>query len=143
MYWFLCFLHLTNEIDMYKNLIQTHICAKVETRKHSGSGNCKLRVGDDGTLSDSCRSREVNDRSETTSCSCTVSSVEEDGGLAVVSTTTKAANVGVCSSRRSSTSSALCRLDKPSPRPSHLSVNSRKITGRLFSALNTFCSLRR
>ena len=44
-----------------------------------------------------CRSREVSDRSATTSCSCSVSSVEEDCGLAVVGTTTKATNVSICS----------------------------------------------
>ena len=90
-----------------------------------------------------CQSHEVSDRSATTSCSRSVSSVEEDGGLAVVNTTTKAASVGVYSSRSSSASSALCRLDNFNQDLPNLSVNSRKIAGRLLSALNSFCSCRR
>jgi len=80
------------------------------------------------------RSGQVSVRSElTVARSCTVAtSVPEERGHSVVDSTTTAANVGICSSRSSSTSSVLCRLDYLP----NVSVNSRKISGRLCSAFS-------
>ena len=57
-------------------------------------------------------SRQVSDRSELMVVRSTVAtSIPEERGRSVVDSTTTAANVGICSSRSSSTLSTLCRLD--------------------------------
>jgi len=106
-----------------------------------------------------CRSHEVSDTLQTTTCwlslgvsdrsemraarSCTVAtSGPEECGHSVVSLMTTAVNVGNVGSRNHSTSSALCWFDNFHHDLSNLSVNCRKISGQLFSAFNTLCSFK-
>jgi len=68
------------------------------------------QAGDDETFLEPSSQRQVG--FELTVARSTVAkSVPEERGHSVVDSTTTAANVGICSSRSSSTSSALCRLD--------------------------------